>query len=295
MTDTISSAANPLAKRVRLLGDRKHRRRAGAFVVEGLQPVWCAVEAGWEIETLIVAPTLLTGPAALRMVEEQEQAGVPVARLSADLFKRLFDRDGPAGLAAIVRSRTGGLSTLEVHPGAVFVALHRIANPGNLGTIIRTVDAVGGAGVILVGDTVDAFSPAAVKASMGSLFAVDVVHTPGTGEFLSWAAERGVAVLATSGAAEDDHWNAGYEPPLAFLLGSEREGLPEDLLAAASRRLRIPMVGTVDSLNIGVAASILLYEARRYRENSAATADRSSLPDGVSGSRSTGKYIRGTM
>ncbi|WBB61055.1 RNA methyltransferase [Streptomyces sp. WMMC500] len=266
MTDTISSAANPLAKRVRLLASRKQRRREGAFVVEGLQPVWSAVEAGWEVETLLVAPGLLTHQPALRMVEEQERSGVAVARFGADLFQRLVDRDGPSGIAAILRGRSGGLDTLSVRPGAVFVALHRIANPGNLGTIIRTVDAVGGAGVILVGDTVDPYAPAAVKASMGSLFAVDVVHTPDAGEFFSWAAEHGVAVLATSGSADEDHWSAAYDPPLAFLLGSEREGLPEDLLAQASRRVRIPMVGTVDSLNIGVAASIMLYEARRYRE-----------------------------
>ena len=263
MTVTISSAANPLVKRARLLADRKHRRREGAFVVEGLQPVWRAVEAGWEIESLIVAPDLLTGAPAQRMVEEQERSGVSVARLSADLFKRLVDRDGPGGLAAIVRSRADDLSTLTVHPGAVFVALHRISNPGNLGTIIRTVDAVGGAGVILIGDTVDAFSPVAVKASMGSLFAVDVVHTPGSEEFFSWASERGVTVLATSGTADEDHWDATYEPPLAFLFGSEREGLPEEMLASADSRLRIPMVGTAESLNVGVAASVMLYEARR--------------------------------
>ena len=272
MTVTISSAANPLVKRVRLLADRKHRRREGAFVVEGPQPVWRAVEAGWEIESIIIAPTLLTGASAQRMVEEQERSGVPVARLSADLFKRLVDRDGPSGLAAIVRSRTGGLSDLAVHPGAVFVALDRISNPGNLGTIIRTVDAVGGAGVILIGDTVDAFSPAAVKASMGSLFAVDVVHTPEPDAFFSWASERGVTVLATSGTADADHWDAAYEPPLAFLFGSEREGLPDSMLAGADSRLRIPMVGTAESLNVGVAAAIMLYEARRHTVRKAAPA-----------------------
>ncbi|WP_407563088.1 TrmH family RNA methyltransferase [Streptomyces sp. 184] len=269
MADTISSAANPLAKRVKLLASRKHRRREGAFVVEGLQPVWCAVEAGWEIDTLLVAPALLTNRAALRMVEEQERAGVAVARFGAELFQRLVDRDGPSGIAAVLRSRDAGIDALRVRPGAVFVALHRIANPGNLGTIIRTVDAVGGAGVILVGDTVDPYAPAAVKASMGSLFAVDVVHTPDAAGFFSWAAEQDVAVLATSGSADEDHWSAAYDPPLAFLLGSEREGLPDDLLAQASRRVRIPMVGTVDSLNIGVAASIMLYEARRYGEKKA--------------------------
>ncbi|AZM50437.1 RNA methyltransferase [Streptomyces sp. WAC 06738] len=267
MTDTISSAANPLAKRVKLLAGRKHRRREGAFVVEGLQPVWSAVEAGWEVETLLVAPGLLTHQAALRMVEEQERAGVAVARLDAELFRRLVDRDGPSGIAAVLRSRDSGLDSLSARPGSVFVALDRIANPGNLGTIIRTADAVGGAGVILIGDTVDPYAPAAVKASMGSLFAVDVVHAPDAGEFFSWAEEQGVAVVATSGSADEDHWSAAYDPPLAFLLGSEREGLPEDLLARASRRVRIPMVGTVDSLNIGVAASIMLYEARRYGGN----------------------------
>lgn len=267
MTDTISSAANPLAKRVKQLASRKHRRREGAFVVEGLQPVWCAVEAGWEIDTLVVAPALLTNQAAQRMVEEQEWSGVSVARFSSELFQRLVDRDGPSGIAAVLRSRTGGLDTLSARSGSVFVALHRIANPGNLGTIIRTVDAVGGAGVILIGDTVDPYAPAAVKASMGSLFAVDVVHTPDAAEFFSWAAEHGVAVLATSGSADDDYWSAAYDPPLAFLLGSEREGLPEELLAHASRRVRIPMVGTVDSLNIAVAASIMLYETRRHGAN----------------------------
>ncbi|MEO3764701.1 RNA methyltransferase [Streptomyces sp. B8F3] len=267
MTETITSAANPLAKRVKLLASRKHRRREGAFVVEGLQPVWCAVEAGWEVETLLVAPGLLTHQAAWRMIEEQEQAGVAVARFGAELFQRLVDRDGPSGIAAVLRSRAGGLDGLSTHPGAVFVALDRIANPGNLGTIIRTVDAVGGAGVILIGDTVDPYAPAAVKASMGSLFAVDVVHTPEAAEFFAWAAQQRVDILATSGSAQEDHWNTTYEPPLAFLLGSEREGLPEDLLARATRQVRIPMEGTVDSLNIGVAASIMLYEARRHSQN----------------------------
>ncbi|MFW6695871.1 TrmH family RNA methyltransferase [Streptomyces sp. MAR4 CNX-425] len=270
MTDTISSAANPLAKRVKLLANRKHRRREGAFVVEGLQPVWCAVEAGWEIETLLVAPELLAGRAAQHMVDEQERAGVSVARFSTDLFTRLVDRDGPGGVAAVLRTRAGGLGGLRTGAGAVFAALYRIANPGNLGTIIRTVDAVGGAGVILVGDSVDPYAPAAVKASMGSLFAVDVAHTPNAAAFFDWAAQHGIDVLATSGNADDDHWNTAYEPPLALLFGSEREGLPDELLDRASRRLRIPMQGTVDSLNIGVAASIMLYETRRYQENSPA-------------------------
>src|SRR5262249_59091332 len=123
MTDVITSAANPLIKRARLLADRKYRRREGAFVVRSVQPVWQAVEAGADIEVLIVAPELLRDPAAA-MVAEREARGVKVARLTAELFGRIGDRDGPAGLAAIVRGHTPGLADLVVRPDSLFVALH---------------------------------------------------------------------------------------------------------------------------------------------------------------------------
>jgi TrmH family RNA methyltransferase len=264
MNERISSAANPLVKRIRLLADRKHRQREGAFVVEGIQPVWRAIEAGRQIEVLIVAPELLAGPAAAAMVAEQEAKGVRVARLSPEMFLRLSDRDGPSGLAAIVAGRQAGLRDLVVRPGSVFAALHRIGNPGNLGTIIRTVDAAGGAGVILIGDTADPFAPAAVKASMGSLFAVEVARVPGAGTFFDWAAANGIQVVATSGRAGRDHWSTRYHPPLAILLGSEGDGLPDDLLARADQRIRIPMTGTAESLNLAAAAAVLLYEVRRH-------------------------------
>lgn len=263
MLELISSATNPIAKRVRQLADRKHRRRQTAFLVEGLQPVWRAVEAGWDIETFIVAPELLAKTPAAVMVAEQEQAGTGVARLTTELFERLFDRDGPAGLAAIVRFPQRELDHLNLPPEAIFTVLHDISNPGNLGTIIRTVDAMGGAGIILVGNTTDPWSPTAVKASMGSLFAVDVVSVPDLETFFAWAHHNRISVHATSGSADVDHWDAEFSPPVALLMGSERKGLPEEALTKSDQCLRIPMGGTAESLNVGVAASILLYEARR--------------------------------
>ena len=188
MAEVISSAANPLIKRIRLLADRKHRRREGAFVVQGIQPVWQAVEAGADIETLIVAPDLLRPAGAAAMVAEQEQRGTRVARLAADLFTRIADRDGPAGLAAIVRARPVPLAGLTADAGSVFVALHEVGNPGNLGTIIRTASAAGAAGVILIGPAADPYDPAAVKASMGALFDVPVARAATGAEFLAWAA-----------------------------------------------------------------------------------------------------------
>ena len=265
MSEVIVSASNPLIKRVRLLADRRHRRREGAFVVRGIQPVWQAVEARAEIEALIVAPELLREPAAA-MVAGQQARGIRVARLSADLFGRIADRDGPSGLAAIVRGRPSGLADLAIGPDSVFVTLHEVGNPGNLGTIIRTADAAGAAGVILLGPCTDPFDPAAVKASMGAIFGVPVA-TAGTAEFRSWCREHAVALAVTSGKGAGVLWDEVLPRPAAILLGSEGAGLPEDLLAAGDLRLRIPMTGTAESLNLAVAAGIVLYEAWRQRRS----------------------------
>jgi RNA methyltransferase, TrmH family len=263
MTEVISSAANPLVKRVRALGDRNHRRREGAFVVQGIQPVWQAVEAGADIEVLLVAPDLLRHRGALDMVDAQAAAGVRVVRLTGELFGRISDRDAPPGLAAIVRGEAAPLGALAVPADAVFVALHTVGNPGNVGTIIRTASAAGAAGVILVGPSADPHDPAAVKASMGALFTVPVATVESGEAFLTWADAQGLTVAATSARASVSCWDATWQLPLAVLLGSEGAGLPAELLAAADVRVAIPMTGTAESLNLAVAAGILLYEVRR--------------------------------
>jgi TrmH family RNA methyltransferase len=171
-----------------------------------------------------------------------------------------------------------------VRPSSVFVALHEVANPGNLGTIIRTADAAGADGVILVGSCTDPYDPVAVKASMGAVFSVPVAVAETAGEFLRWCKECGIAVAAASGAASDSgagldsevsdsgagpgtFWDVPLPEPVAILLGSEGSGLPDALLVAADLRLRIPMTGTAESLNLAVAAGILLYETwRRFRD-----------------------------
>jgi len=228
-----------------------------------LQPVWQAVEAGAEIETLIVSPELLVSTRAQQLLAEQEARGVRVARLSAAIFASLSERDGPTGLGAIIRARVTPLDKLAVRPEAPFVALHRIGNPGNLGTIIRTADATGAGGVILLGETTDPFAPAAVKASMGALFAVPIAQVADPAEFFAWAHERGIAVVTTSARAPAEHWATRFPRPLALLLGSEGDGLPPELLQQGDTQVRIPMAGTARSLNLAVAAGVLLYEIRR--------------------------------
>lgn len=263
MAGEISSAANPLIKRLRRLAERKYRRREGAFVVEGIQPVWQAIEAGADVEVLVVAPGLLGRSAAAAMVAGQEASGARVVRVTSELFARLSDRDGPSGLAAVIRQRPANLPDLAVEAGSVFVALHEVGNPGNLGTIIRTANAGGAAGVILLGTATDPFDPAAVKASMGALFSVPVAVQAAVAEFFTWAAGTGVSVVTTSAKAADNYWAVTYRRPAALLLGAEGTGLPAGVLARGDVQVRIPMVGTAESLNLAVAAGLLLYEVQR--------------------------------
>ena len=203
MSDLISSWSNLAVKRVRHLtgpSGRKLRRQEGVFVVEGIQPVWRAAESGWDVVTFVIAPQLLPERAAA-MVARQEERGVRIVRLSAELFARLSDREGPSGLMAIVRTRSVSLNDLPVPPSAVFTVLDRVANPGNLGTIMRTVDAAGGAGLILIGDSTDPFAPAAIKASMGSVFGLAIARVQDAADFVGWARSRDVQLVAASGSA----------------------------------------------------------------------------------------------
>lgn len=265
MNDFITSTSNPLLKRLRALSDKKHRLREGAFVVEGHQPVWRAVESGWTIDTMVIAPELITNEFAFEMIDGLERGGTRVARLSASTFRRISERDGPAGVMAIVRSRTTSIQTARANSGDTWIVLHRVHNPGNLGTIIRTADAAGCAGLVICGDSADPFDSVAVKASMGSLFSLPIVIERDFEVVNTWARSQGMKLIGTSGYASDAHWNMTWPEPHALVLGNEGDGLPEEILQKVDTTVRIPMAGSAESLNLGIAAALLMYEARRHR------------------------------
>jgi TrmH family RNA methyltransferase len=260
VADLISSASNPLVKRIRALADRRTRRREGAFVVEGVAPVWQAVDAGAEIEVLVVCDELLERSPARTMVAAQESTGVPVARLSLDLFTRISDRDGPSGLAAILKAPGAGVDALDVAADSFFVAAHEMSNPGNLGTVIRTAEGLGATGLMLIGDGADPLSPQAVKASMGSLFHLPVVHLPDLDALFDWAGASGVRTVTTSATATTRVRDADLSRPLVLLLGAERTGLPKAALERSDVAVTIEMSGHATSFNVAVAAGILMYE-----------------------------------
>ena len=262
----ITSFRNPLVKRIKKLKRKKYRQREGAFFVEGIRTVLSAIERQAPLETLVVAPELLTSDVAWEAVAGQRAQGVEVREVSAEVFESFAERENPVGLGAIVNVRLHDLGSLPAGPDDIFAALLDVGDPGNLGTIVRTLDGMGAAGLILVGQTTDPFHPTAVKASMGALFNVPVAEAESVDALWRWAQEWGVHTVATSAHAEQVYWEAAYELPTLLLLGSEGEGLPADVLAAAEQAVTIPMVGASSSLNLAVAAGLLLYDVRRQIE-----------------------------
>ena len=184
-----------------------------------------------------------------------------------DAFRSITERDDPSGLAAIVRSQAPTLDRLEVTAASIFVAVDHVEKPGNVGSIIRSVDAAGGDGVIVIGDSTDPYHPTAVKASMGTLFHVPVSSVENLREMTTWARSRGMQVVATSAHAENNYWKFHYRLPTVLLFGNEGTGLGPAVLAEIES-VRIPMSGSATSLNLAVAAGVLLYEVRRQQSQS---------------------------
>lgn len=181
----ITSSANERVKWLRKLQDRKTRQDSGLFYIEGLRIVTEAVQQGAQIDTLVVAPDLLRSVFGQQLVAEQHAAGTPVLEVSAEIFRRVSLKEGPQGLAAVVRQRWFPLREVMVTGGQTWVALDAVADPGNLGTILRTHDAVGGQGVILLDQSTDPYDPTASRASMGALFTQKLVRAS-FDEFAEW-------------------------------------------------------------------------------------------------------------
>lgn len=255
----ITSASNERIKAIRRLQERKGRQESGLFYLEGLRIVGEALEAGAEVETLVFAAELLRSEFGHTLVEEFSARGGQLLEVSREVFERLALKDGPQGIAAVVRQHWTSLDEVRVTPGKPWVALDSVADPGNLGTILRTHDSVGGQGVILLDQSTDPYDPSAVRGSMGALFDQKVVRCS-LEEFAAWKDKTRVPVVGTSGTAQMDYHEYRYPVGMVLLMGSERQGLHERHLALCDALVRIPMVGKSDSLNLAVATAVTLYE-----------------------------------
>jgi TrmH family RNA methyltransferase len=255
----ISSTGNATVKRIRALRQRRERERSGSFFAEGIRIVAEAVQMGADIETLVVAPALLRSDFALEVVRGAAEQGVPVLEVTAPVFQTLSGKEGPQGLGAVIRQRWTPLEQVQLGDPLCWTGLEAVADPGNLGTILRTSDAVGGGGVVLMGDCTDPYDPAALRASMGAVFTQSLVRAD-LQAFAAWARECHVTVVGTSDAGDVSYRDAAYRQPLVLLMGNERQGLSAEALALCDVVVRIPMLGRGDSLNLAVATGVMLYQ-----------------------------------
>ncbi|EGE55776.1 UNVERIFIED_ORG: TrmH family RNA methyltransferase [Rhizobium esperanzae] len=260
----VTSLANPIIKDIKALTNKKSREESGTFLAEGLKLVIDAIELGWTIRTLVYAKAAKGKPLVEQMAAKTVASGGLVLEVSEKVIGSITRRDNPQMVVGIFDQRWKPLKDIRPREGETWVALDRVRDPGNLGTIIRTADAAGASGVILVGEATDPFSLETVRATMGSVFAVPVARaTPE--EFLAWRKSAGVSVVATHLAGAVDYRTIDYrKKPVVLLMGNEQSGLPEQLAKEADALARIPQQGRADSLNLAVATAVMLFEARRH-------------------------------
>ncbi len=255
----ISSLSNPRMKYIRGLRHRQERDETGQFFIEGIRIVAEAVQMGIPIEQLVYAPTLLKSAFAQELIHAQEELGVSSLMVTPDVFKSLSLKEGPQGVGAVLRQRWEPLNDLRLHDARYWIALDAAQDPGNIGTILRTSDAAGSTGLMLLGNCADPYDPGALRASMGAIFSQRLLKAS-FAEFIQWKQQHGYTVVGTSGAAQHDYRAVRYPRPLVLLMGSEREGLSHEQQEHCDLTVKIPMVGRSDSLNLAVATSIVIYE-----------------------------------
>jgi TrmH family RNA methyltransferase len=260
----IKSSTQPLVKLAASLRDRRARERTGCFYAEGTRFVAEAIACRAGIVSLITAPPLITNSIGKRLVAQARYGEVPVREVSPETYGRISQAGDRQGIAAILRQRWEPLDALRVCETPVWLAVGTVGSHGNLGTIVRTAEAVGAAGLIFLGGATDPYDPAAVRASMGAIFGLRYVRI-GVAAFAHWRTRSGFQVVGTSPHADCEYRSVGYTGPTVLFLGCERGGMSPDQVAVCDTMVRIPMIGRADSLNLGVAAGVLLYEVFSQR------------------------------
>ena len=260
MIREVTSLANPTVKAVRALHMRKERAETGLFLAEGLKIVTEAVELGHPPKTLLYAPEEPRHPLLQKAIEATSANGGEVVEVTPAILGKIARRDNPQAVLGVFEQRLTSLSALVPASAPCWVGLEMVRDPGNLGTIIRTADAAGCGGVILLGDCCDPWSVESVRASMGSIFATPVVKTT-TAEFLAWRESWPGSVVGTLLSADVDYRKADYRAPTLLLMGNEQQGLTPEMASACDVAVKIPMRGRADSLNLAVATGVMIYAA----------------------------------
>jgi TrmH family RNA methyltransferase len=255
----VTSAANPLLKLARSLELKKHRTETGLFLAEGARHAAEGLANGWRPRALIASGEAFDRPQTRALAVDAARAGAEVVRAPERLIGQLARKDNPQSVLALFHQRLSVLEELDLRAAPIWIALQSVRDPGNLGTVLRTADSIGAGGVILVDGGCDPFSVEAVRASMGSLFAIRLARAD-FAAFNAWRLAAGAQLIGTSLKGAARHDLAALQAPVVLLSGNEQSGLPDDMAAACDGLVKLPMAGRADSLNLAVATAVTAYE-----------------------------------
>ena len=254
----ITSFGNAVVKDVCNLKQKKYRERGNCFVVEGLRAVEEAVRYA-DVQKIFAVPDAANNRLA-QLLADAEAKGIELYSVTEAVMKKMSDTEAPQGVLAVCEKPQG----VNISGGDMLV-LDRVADPGNVGTLIRTAEAAGMAGVILLAGCADAYAPKTVRSTMGSLLRVPVLADVPEADFIGWAKENGYEIMVTCLDGAQDLYKTAFAPRTAIVVGSEAYGASEGLKAAAAKRVFIPMQGKAESLNAAMAGGIVMFEALRRR------------------------------
>jgi TrmH family RNA methyltransferase len=261
MVRQVTAFSNTTVKRLRSLRDKKARREEGLFLAEGLRIIAEARDSGRLPEIIAFSAEGAKHPLAAEIIAAAEAAGGEAIETTADILAKMSGKDNPQMLLGAYKQPETSRSEIDRAAAPLWIVAQALRDPGNLGTILRTGDAVGAGGLILVDDSADPFSVEAVRASMGAVF-TQAIATARWDEFIAWLREGAGQLVGTSLKATADYLDAEYQAPCFLLIGNEQQGLPADYEAACDLLVKIPMAGRADSLNAAVAAAVMAFQVK---------------------------------
>ena len=261
MVRQVTAVATPTVKRLRSLRDKTARRAEGLFLAEGLRIIAEARDSGQLPEIVAFSAEGARHPLAAEVIAATEAAGGEAIETTPDILSKMSGKDNPQMLLGAYRQPDASLDRIDRARSPLWIAAQALRDPGNIGTILRTGDAVGAGGLILIDDCADPYSVEGVRASMGALFTQQVA-TARWPEFVKWLRSGAGQLVGTSLKAQHDYLEAQYDAPCFLLIGNEQQGLPEDYEAECDLLVKIPMAGRADSLNAAVAAAVMAFQVR---------------------------------
>jgi TrmH family RNA methyltransferase len=260
----LASTANPRVRAAAALRDRRGREATGLTLVDGGREVLRAVHAGVQVSEAFVCEALLRSDEARAAVAAIRDRGIQAWTTSEPAFTKIAFGDRAEGIVAVIHQPDTDLGSLQLPADPLVVVLEAVEKPGNVGAVLRSLDGARADALILADPRTDPWNPNAIRASAGTVFSMPIAtaDTAGVRRFLD---DRGIRVLAARTEAATLHWGADLRGPIALVLGSEHAGLTDSWLTFETESIRLPMLGIADSLNVSVAAAVLVYEARRQR------------------------------